>query len=89
MEECGLASRSVDVVHDGEAVLDYLHRRGEFKDRLRSSPAVIVLDLKMPRLDGLSVLGRIKADPDLRRIPWWPSPRRCRSGTWRSPTTAA
>jgi CheY-like chemotaxis protein len=54
-------------VHDGEQALDYLHRRGRFADAER--PHLIVLDLKMPKVDGLQVLEQVKADASLRRIP--------------------
>jgi CheY-like chemotaxis protein len=57
-------------VEDGEELMDYLHRRGQF-ERLQgeSLPGLILLDLNMPRKDGREALKEIKADPDLRRIP--------------------
>lgn len=54
-------------VEDGEQALDFLHRRGAYADAER--PHLIVLDLRMPKLDGLEVLERIKDDPSLRTIP--------------------
>lgn len=54
-------------VRDGEEALDYLHRRGEYGEADR--PHLLLLDLKMPKVDGLEVLEQIKADPDLRTIP--------------------
>jgi CheY-like chemotaxis protein len=59
----------VFVVSDGEEALDYLHRRGRFKARPNGNPAVILLDLKMPKVDGLEVLRAIKQDDKLRSIP--------------------
>ena len=60
-----------EVVHvrDGTEALDYLHRRGQFADRPNGQPAVVVLDLKMPKVDGLEVLRHMKGDPDLKVIP--------------------
>ena len=60
-----------EVVHvrDGAEALDYLHRRGEFAGRSNGEPAVVLLDLKMPKVDGLEVLRDIKADPHLKLIP--------------------
>lgn len=57
-------------VSDGEAALDYLFRRGAFKT-IKSSPLpnLILLDLRLPRIDGLEVLKTIKETPDLQRIP--------------------
>jgi CheY-like chemotaxis protein len=59
----------VDVVRDGAEALDYLRRRGAFAGRAPGNPTVVLLDLKMPRVDGLEVLREIKSDPDLRTIP--------------------
>ncbi|MFP4031329.1 MAG: response regulator [Desulfococcaceae bacterium] len=68
-EESRLANR-LFFVHDGEELMDYLFRRGDFADPARSPrPGVILLDLNMPRKDGREALGEIKTDPDLRRIP--------------------
>ncbi len=56
-------------VRDGADALDYLYRRGEFAGRVDEQPALILLDLKLPKVDGLEVLRRIKADPALQMIP--------------------
>ena len=57
------------VVRDGVDALDYLYCRGVFKQRNNGNPIVILLDLKMPKLDGFQVLKQIKADAQLRLIP--------------------
>ena len=62
-------SDKIVLCHDGAEVLDYLYCRGQFKSRLKGNPAVIFLDLKMPRVNGLEVLRTIKADANLRQIP--------------------
>lgn len=59
----------VVALRDGVEALDYLFRRGEFARRSSGEPAVILLDLKMPRVDGIEVLRQIKSDPKLRVIP--------------------
>lgn len=59
----------VVVVRDGAEALDYLHRRGSHAGRAPGNPAVVLLDLKMPKIDGLEVLRQIRADPALRRTP--------------------
>ena len=60
-----------DVVHvwDGVEALDYLYRRGAFAGRSDEQPVLMLLDLKMPKLDGLEVLRQIKGDAALKRIP--------------------
>ena len=60
-----------EVLHlrDGAEALDYLYRRGEFANRGGDQPAVVLLDLKRPRVDGLEVLRQIKSDPALKTIP--------------------
>ncbi len=62
-------ANQVDVVHDGAEALDYLYRRGAYSARGNGNPALVMLDLKMPRVTGLEVLERIKNDPALRSIP--------------------
>ena len=59
----------VVVARDGEEALDYLFRRGRFALRPVGNPAVVLLDLKMPRVDGLEVLRRIKSDESLKTVP--------------------
>src|ERR1700678_2554811 len=68
LEEYNLANK-VFAVHDGEQVLDYLYCRGKFKERTGGNPVAILLDLKMPKVDGLEVLKTIKADKKLKTIP--------------------
>jgi CheY-like chemotaxis protein len=57
------------VVHDGAEALDYLYRRGRFEQRLSANPTLVLLDLKMPRVDGIEVLTQVKRDQQLRNIP--------------------
>ena len=54
---------------DGVEALDYLYKRGSYADRADGYPVVILLDLKMPKVDGLEVLRVVKSDPVLRLIP--------------------
>lgn len=68
LEENHLANEVV-VVRDGEEGLDYLYRRGIFKLRREGHPVVVLLDLKLPKVDGLEVLAQLKSDPQLRRVP--------------------
>jgi CheY-like chemotaxis protein len=62
-------ANAVVVVRDGAEALDYLHYQGQFRLRERGDPALVLLDIKMPKIDGLDVLRRIKTDPQLRTIP--------------------
>lgn len=64
------AANPIDFVNDGEQLMDYLHRRGEFSGLATSTrPGLILLDLNMPKKDGREALKEIKADPELRQIP--------------------
>jgi two-component system, response regulator len=56
-------------VRDGVEALDFLHARGKYDHREATSPAVVLLDLKMPRLDGLEVLRHVKSDEQLKATP--------------------
>jgi CheY-like chemotaxis protein len=62
-------ANQVDVVRDGAEALDYLYRRGAYEHRAPGYPAVILLDLKMPKVNGLEVLRQIKSDRALQTIP--------------------
>lgn len=62
-------TNEIIVVRDGEKALDYLYRRGDYGSRPASNPAVIMLDLKLPKVDGLEVLKQIKTDPNLKKVP--------------------
>lgn len=62
-------ANGVAVVRDGEEALDYLYRRGTYESREVSKPPVVLLDLKLPKMDGLEVLKQVKTDPDLKKIP--------------------
>jgi CheY-like chemotaxis protein len=68
LEEIHLANEVV-VVRDGQQALDFLHRRGEFAGRTDGNPAVVLLDLKLPKVDGIEVLTQVKGDPELKSIP--------------------
>src|SRR4030095_15178831 len=68
LEQYNLANEVI-VVGDGEEALDYLHPRGQFMARASGNPAVLMLDLKLPKVDGLEVLEQIRGDETLRMIP--------------------
>ena len=56
-------------VNDGQEAVDYLFYKGKFVDRSQGKPAVVLLDLKMPKLNGIDVLKIIREDPKLKRLP--------------------
>jgi len=62
-------ANQVVVVKDGVEVLEYLRREGEYRLRDPGAPAVVILDIKMPRMNGLETLRAIRADRDLKAIP--------------------
>jgi CheY-like chemotaxis protein len=68
LEEHKLAN-NVAVARDGAEALDYLYLRGKFEGNTDGPPVLILLDLKMPKVDGMEVLRQVKADPNLKRIP--------------------
>ena len=68
LEQYNLANEVI-VVGDGEEALDYLYQRGKFMARPSGNPAVLLLDLKLPKVDGLEVLQQIKTDDRLKMIP--------------------
>ena len=68
LEEYNLANEVV-VASDGAEALDYLYCRGNFAGRPNDNPAVLLLDLKLPKVDGLEVLHQIKSDENLRVVP--------------------
>jgi CheY-like chemotaxis protein len=68
LAKCQLANEIV-VARDGAEALDFLYRRGEHAQRTPGDPAVVLLDLKLPKVDGLQVLEKIKTDSEQRQIP--------------------
>lgn len=62
-------ANSIVWLKDGQQTLDYLYRRGEFSGREGATPRLILLDLKMPKVDGMEVTRTIKGDENLRHIP--------------------
>ena len=62
-------ANEVIVANDGEEALDYLYCRGNFKARHGDNPAVVLLDLKLPKVNGMEVLKQIRSDEKLRMIP--------------------
>jgi DNA-binding response OmpR family regulator len=68
LEEYNLANEVV-LARDGEEALDYLYCRGSYKTRSGENPAVLLLDLKLPKVDGLEVLKQVKSDQKLNMIP--------------------
>ena len=68
LDENNLANEVV-VARDGAEALDYLYGRGKFAGHANGFPAVVLLDLKMPKVDGLEVLRQMRADPTIRHVP--------------------
>lgn len=68
LEKCNLANE-IRTARDGEEALEYLNNTGRHEGRTEGNPAVVLLDLKLPKIDGLQVLKAVKADPKLRHIP--------------------
>ena len=68
LEKHNLANEVV-VTRDGEEALDYLYRRGKFKLRAGGNPVVVLLDIKLPKIDGLAVLQHMRKDETHRRTP--------------------
>ena len=66
--EYNLANEVV-VARDGEEALDYLYRRGDFASRANGNPAVVLLDLKLPKINGFEVLEQVRAEENLKMIP--------------------
>lgn len=62
-------ANEVDVTRDGTEALDYLYRRGSYAERAKHDPLLILLDLKLPKVDGLQVLRQLKSDDRLKLIP--------------------
>lgn len=62
-------ANEIAIARDGEEALDFLYMRGTFASRLEGNPVVILLDLKMPKLDGIQVLRHLKTDEQMRCIP--------------------
>lgn len=62
-------ANEVVTVRDGAQAIDYLMREGEYASRPAGNPAVVLLDLKLPKIDGIQVLEHIKAHPDLKSTP--------------------
>ena len=62
-------ANEVVVVSDGEEALDYLYRRGKYRLRADGNPVVVLLDIKLPKVDGLEVLQTMREDPNLKPVP--------------------
>ena len=68
LEEYNLANETA-VVSDGAEALDYLYSKGEYSTRPKGNPIVVLLDLKLPKINGIQVLEKIKSDKQLKTIP--------------------
>lgn len=68
LQESNIAN-GVDTVFDGEEALDYIYRRGRYSSRGGRQPVAVILDLKLPKIDGIEVLNKLKSDPILKSLP--------------------
>jgi CheY-like chemotaxis protein len=68
LEQSRLANQ-VEVARDGAAGLDYLFRTGKYATRAEGNPAVVLLDIKMPKMTGLEVLAKVRAEPKMKMLP--------------------
>ena len=62
-------ANEIVIARDGEEALDFLYRRGAYESRKDGNPIVVLLDLKLPKVDGLEVLKQVKSDPGLKKVP--------------------
>jgi CheY-like chemotaxis protein len=62
-------ANEIVIARDGEEALDFLYRRGAYESREGGNPIVVLLDLKLPKVDGLEVLKQVKSDPGLKKVP--------------------
>lgn len=62
-------ANEIHIVRDGVEAMEYLRRQGEHAGRREGLPAVVLLDLKLPRKDGIEVLGEVRGDPEMQRLP--------------------
>lgn len=68
LERAGLHN-PIEVFQNGQEVLDFLHGRGSARKRQADTPYLLLLDIRMPKVDGVEVLRQVKAHPELRKIP--------------------
>jgi CheY-like chemotaxis protein len=68
LEKSKLANEVI-VARDGEEAVNYLFRRGAFAQRAPGNPAVVLLDLKLPKIDGLEILAMVRKSPDMEHLP--------------------